>query len=310
MLKGSDLPTAAVLHLAAHSERELNAVMDAISAAVDDRREHGDGNLDLEGASISSIELSIQSNAIVFHDTASTATQRATIARDFGPAVVFDHSQTDFSDVACTGRTNCGSPIRAGLQLYKWNYNGGYPVTACMSAFVIKDLVLPPHYFGTSAGHCFDANSQGRYHPSGTYLGAGSSAMKVYGNGADVMRFTISAAQASNLLYISSTTMRSVTSTDDNEVIGEQVCSSKLSGVDCGYLLSRNVCSDGGAICGLRHASYQYACSGDSGSPVYMPTGATTARAQGIIQGKSSGTLTCPNSSSDHMGSSSVYSWI
>lgn len=136
--------------------------------------------------------------------------------------------------------------------------------------------------------------------------------MKVYYFGADVMRFTLSSAQASNLLYVSSSFMRSVTSSEgyDADIIGQQVCSSKLSGVDCGTLQSKNVCSDGGAICGLRLASNQYACSGDSGSPVYMPTGSTTAKALGIIQGKSSGNYTCPNFSTDRMGSSSVYSQI
>jgi hypothetical protein len=135
--------------------------------------------------------------------------------------------------------------------------------------------------------------------------------MTVYSSsGVDVMRFPIAKSQASNLLYVTSSVMRTVTSTESNEVLGEQVCSSKLSGVDCGTLQSTNVCGDGGAICSLRLASNQYACGGDSGSPVYMPTSTTTARAQGIIQGKSNGTFTCPNSSTDKMGSSSVYTYI
>ncbi len=92
-----------------------------------------------------------------------------------------------------------------------------------------------------------------------------------------------------------------------NEVTGQPICSSRLSGVGCGTLQSTNVCMVGG-ICGQRLASGQYACGGDSGSPVYQTTSSTTARAVGIIAAGTSGSSPCPNG--DPSGSSSLYTHV
>lgn len=301
------LEPAAVIEQVRFSESMLDTAMDNVARAVESEATNG---VDLEGVDLALISLSLQDNRILFSHRNASPAALAKLAERFGPIAGFRETNERFTNVACTGRTNCGGPVRAGIQLYRNNGTATGRSTACMSAFVIKDLVMPPRYSILSAGHCDTQSFPYRYHPTTTYLGNTAGINAVYANGADVMRIPIPASQASNKLYITSTVSRSVTSsaTTTNEVIGSQVCSSKLSGNDCGTLLSKNVCSDGGAICGLRLASSQYACGGDSGSPVYQTTGTSTARALGIMQGASTGTYTCPNG--DKVGSSSVYSHI
>ncbi len=303
----ADLQSQTKFETVKFSEYELQAVMEAVTLAIEADPSHG---IDLEGADLGLIALSVQENAVIFNYRLATDPQRERISNRFGPAVTFTPTTQTFSNAACTARTNCGGPVRAGIQLYRNNSSPVGRSTACMSAFVIKDLVLPPNYSITSAGHCYNSSYHSRYHPTSTYLGSTAGIGSVYATGADVMRIPIPASQASNLMYLTSTASRSVTSSASlsGEVIGMQVCSSKLSGNSCGVLLSSNVCSDGGQICGLRHASGQYACSGDSGSPVYQPIASTTVRALGIIQGSSSGTYHCANG--DVVGSSSVFSHI
>ena len=303
-IEASRIDPTPIIEYVQFSEATLNVTMAEVVAAVEK-----EGDLNVDDVDVTSIVLSIPDNAIVFNHSEGADAKVERLRSRFGAAATFSDSATEFLAVACTGRTNCGSPVRAGIQLYRNNSTPTGRSTACMSAFVIKDLVLPPRYSILSAGHCYNATYTSRYHPTSTYLGSTAGIPPVYTFGSDAMRIPIPASQASNLLYISSASSRSVTSSQTSgEVIGSQVCSSKLSGNDCGSLLSTNVCSDNGAICGLRLASNQFACGGDSGSPVYKPVGSTAAQALGIMQGKSTGTTPCPDGTTS--GNQSVYTQI
>ena len=132
----------------------------------------------------------------------------------------------------------------------------------------------------------------------------------VSGRDLDVMRFPNFDRHASNKLYVTSSLIRPVIASEftSNEVVGEGVCSSKLSGVSCGTLRSTNVCTSYN-VCAQRLASGQFACGGDSGSPVYYVIGSgPSARALGVLVAGTAGTNTCPDGSKS--GSDSVYTHI
>ncbi len=164
---------------------------------------------------------------------------------------------------------------------------------------------LPIIYYATSAGHCWNS-PYNRYNPSTHFLSNVQNQPHLYQSGTDVMWIQETATDASNWIYYATTSVRVVQSVESlsGEVFGESVCSSKMSGNDCGTLNSKNGCSSG--ICRLRYATGQYACPGDSGSPVYQVSSGSNVKALGWISGSSTGTYPCPNSS-EHVGSGSFY---
>lgn len=252
------------------------------------------------------IRLSIPRNAIVIDVADGSDEQFIMLRAEFGPSLVFEPSPGAPMEI-CSGRSSCGSPLRAGVTLFKNSY-----YSACQSSFVMKNDHLPPNCWITSAGHCYDSNWKNRYHPAYSYFGTSSGQYHLTSTPVDGMVITLPSSQASNLLYVTSTFMRSVTSVESmsSAVIGESVCSSRLSGVSCGYLVSKNVCASA-SLCGLWDANGQYACSGDSGSPAYYPPGSTTARAIGIVGYSTPGTTSCPSDpKAPKVGSESLYTHI
>ncbi len=289
LVLAASLSPAPVLHTARFSERFLNETMDKVKQAIN-------SDPDLVDLDMSWIGPSLPRNAIVVHYVSGTASQLAGIRERFGPAVAFEETTLRMEPVACT-RTNCPNPLKAGLQLYKASN-----LTACMSSFV---MYSGTSYWLMSAGHCFDSGWNYRYHPAGTSIGTTWPWFHQVQTPVDAMLISISSSQAGNNLFVTSSLIRSVTSSEatQQEVVGETVCSSKLSGVSCGYLQEIGVCTSYG-VCDQRLASGQYACGGDSGSPVYMTTGSTTAKAVGIIVA-GTGSTTC-----GYQGSQSVYTHI
>jgi hypothetical protein len=198
-------------------------------------------------------------------------------------------------------RTNCGNPMKAGLALYTSN-----GLKNCNSGFVMRGGTTT--YYLSMAGHCFtDPSLTHRYHPVGTVIGnIDQPGWQVHtADHVDAALINISVTQASNKSMISNTTYQSITSKENpaNEVIGETVCSSKPSATSCGYLVSVVGSTPDGKITQLRVASGQYACGGDSGSPVYYGN-----MALGIIDYNTGGTHVCPDGSTT--GSNALYSHI
>lgn len=277
-----------VFHDVKHSEADLERSMAVIARTIE-------ADADSLGIEFNWVGVSIPDNAIVVNHRSGSAADKRQIRERFGHSVVFEASNQRLAKVACT-RQNCSNPLKAGLQLYKNSSS-----TACMSAFV---MYYASTYWIASAGHCFDGSTNLRYHPAGTSIGTTFTSFHQVATPIDAMLISIPASKASNKLFVTSTLIRSVTSMEATleEVIGQSVCSSRLSGVSCGQLLNTNVCTEYG-VCDQRYASNQYACGGDSGSPVYRLTG-STAKAMGIIVAGTVST-TCGS-----QGSNSVYTHI
>ena len=287
------------------SERALDQVMERVDSLV----EHsllGDGSMILGGVEVEMVFASVQDNVVRFRVLSGSDADRAALAAQFGPVADFGSTTERVYPVTCTGRTNCGNPVRGGTQLYA---DGG--ATACTSGLGMRTVTLPLIYYVTSAGHCWGQPSGSplyrRYHPSSHYLSNTQTQPHLYQSGTDVMWIQVATADATNWIYYSTTSVRVVTSDESisGEVLGEQVCSSKMSGNDCGTLSSLNVCSSG--ICYLRLATAQWACPGDSGSAVYQVTSGSNVKGLGWMSGMTTGTYPCPNSTA-HAGSSSIYS--
>jgi len=248
------------------SERALNQVMERVEESVQNSIA-GDGSMIIAGVEVEMVFSSIQDNVVHFKILSGSDSDKAALAAQFGPAADFGPTTERVHPVACTGRTNCGNPVRGGTQLYA---DGG--AKACTSGLGMRTVALPLTYYVTSAGHCWGQPAGGplykRYHPSSHYLSNTQTQPHLYQSGTDVMWIQVATADATNWIYYSTTSVRVVTSEESisGEVLGEQVCSSKMSGNDCGTLSSLNVCSSG--ICSLRLATAQSACPGDSGSAV------------------------------------------
>ena len=298
------LSRPAVFEHVRFSERELNQVMEQVEGLV----QHsvlGAGSMILGGVEVEMVYISIPDNVVRVKVLSGSAADRAALAAQLGPGVDLEPTTERVYSAACTGRTNCGNPVRGGTQLYA---DGG--AKACTSGLGMRTVSLPLTYYVTSAGHCWGQPPGGplhrRYHPSSHYLSNTQTQPHLYQSGTDVMWIQVATTDATNWIYYSTTSVRVVTSDESlsGEVLGEQVCSSKMSGNDCGTLSSLNVCSSG--ICHLRLATAQYACPGDSGSAVYQVTSGSNVKGLGWMSGMTSGTYPCPNG--DHAGSSSIYS--
>ena len=155
-----------VLEAARFSEAQLADTMKRISSALE-TNVAGD-RVVVAGLEALSIELSLQRNGIVVKRAAGSPGRTTAPIDVFGSAIIVEESDAIMSQV-CSSRSNCGAPLKAGFQLYK-----NLTSKACMSAFVMQDDHLPPHYFLTSAGHCWDAVYTTRYHPTDTNIGSSS----------------------------------------------------------------------------------------------------------------------------------------
>ncbi len=203
---------------------------------------------------------------------------RATNAKD--SIVQFISVGVPSTPAACT-QTNCGNPMKAGLQLFN---SGGS--SSCMSNFTWRTKSTPFAYYIGSAGHCHSVGV-GIYHPVGTWIGnvtfstAGPSAI------VDASLTTISAANASNKILNYRMQVYNIVTEETiaSAVIGEGVCSSRKSGTSCGHLVSKAV--DTCCARGEFSADGQNFASGDSGSPVHYG-----AKAQGIASAMQCGGTT------------------
>jgi hypothetical protein len=286
-------------HLAevGHSEAELMRVMGQLRT---DYQYLDDGTLTLGGVQLAKVYLDIPRNAVVLEALSGSAEEWSKLEARYGSAVVIEQAESSAAPVACTSRSNCGGPMKAGLWMF---YLSGE--RACTTAFQV--FTASANYILT-AGHCH-SNSNTRYHPVGTKIGA-QQAYSTSGRADAMTIYLSSASSVSNKLFLTPTNIISITRAEqisgsvDAEVLGERVCISKGSatGNRCGTLLHTMV-DLGGGLTDQRMASNMWACGGDSGSPVYDGSKAIGVISQGSKG--STGTVEC-----GQQGANSFYSHI
>lgn len=195
-----------------------------------------------------------------------TTASKLSLEATYGSAVEVEEGST-LTPGTCTGRTNCGSPIKGGLSIH----GGG---ATCTSGFLGKALGGSQRYVIT-AGHCLDASGLNAYWYHNTTL-LGDSSWEDYFNGtqADVGVINYSEPLSKNLVFGSGiTNIRSMTSiyTEAQQTLGATICrSGQTSGYTCGQVTVRNLTGtdpNGYTIYDLYAADFP-SSSGDSGAPM------------------------------------------
>lgn len=211
-----------------YSEAELERVHAEVLARFDGLRQ---GGLD-----ITTIETDLVGNAVEVVVRNPPAGVAGALKAEFGDAIRVVASDVAVIGAACTSRSNCGSPYKAGLNIFKDNNTS----PDCSAGFVMRSGTQT--YYWTTAGHCSDLNQVWK-HPSGTTAGYISLQGWTDNSKADIELLEIPVATASNQLFVSTTQIRSISSKQNpaNEIIGETVCISAMNGNTCGALKSVNV---------------------------------------------------------------------
>jgi hypothetical protein len=135
-----------------------------------------------------------------------------------------------------------------------------------------------------TAGHC---GSGTFYH----YGAIGQTLVNQFydGSSADAEIISMASAQKSNYMFKATVDIPQVTSRLTGDYTGMLVCiPSWYFGVNCGSITIDDVMVTmwGIRIYHERQANF-YAWPGDSGGPIYLPTGQTTVQAEGIMSGTS-----------------------
>lgn len=260
IVRNSGLSIAPIIEDVEFSEVALKAQLEGIRQAYVDRP---DGSQFLDTLEVAQVALDLPGNAITVDLLSGTTGEAEALSGRYGLAIRTQRVSSKPSPVACISRSNCGGPMKAGLNMFYINDEA-----ACTTAFQV--FTAAANYILT-AGHCHHSSRNTRYHPKDVKIGA-QDAYSVSGR-ADAMRvFLASSSSVSNKLFLSPTSILSITSAEqisgpNAEVAGEPVCASKPSGNRCGTLVYTQIDIPG--LIDQRLARNLYACDGDSGSPVY-----------------------------------------
>lgn len=184
---------------------------------------------------------------------------------------------------ACSSRTSCGSPQRAGVQI---NYG-----TACSSGWVVNRNgsrgVL-------TAGHCWPSATSGTVTAGGETFGNLTSVTAYYGGSHADIRY-LSAPDTRAWIYRSSATKAQVVAGTSSPFVGGTAClyGKNSESARCAAITSTNVAvkyGSGPQLYGLVAAPYSstITTSGDSGGAVANTTTGNYAR--GVHSGGNSST--------------------
>jgi hypothetical protein len=233
----------------------------------------------LDGVSVHAVDVDLANQHVIVRvnddDTEQPSAVAAAITSELGGiSVKFEQGLAEV-DAACSSRTNCHSPHRAGIQINRGSGTG----PRCTMGFHIT-------YGGDrqflSAGHCsYGSRSNYWYHPGSGYIGVVRENL-MYAED-DLMRVSMSNSQASSTIYAQS---GSVTGWD-----------SPLQGATVRASLGASTATRSGIVqyayttwwsntcnCQMRggRATGLDPIAGDSGSPVYEVAG-TALTAIGIV---------------------------
>ena len=221
------------------------------------------------GEPITSARVDLRTNRVVIGvDPIGYEASVARLAKTYAGKPVDFEEQAQFQSAACT-RQNC-NPLRGGLAI-------AVPRGTCTSGFIAN---VGAQYYLVSAGHCMQpAGQQGQiggdvFHPAGVKLGDVNKNSYKDPTFADAASVPIAAAKKSNLVYVTSTTQRPITSVlcfnCDNT--GDAVCGSGINtGFFCGTITDDDIdgeSTDGVTLLSQRKSSVDVRL-GDSGGPMF-----------------------------------------
>ena len=204
-------------------------------------------------------------NALAMPETAANdgaATPAATGTRD--------DSRASSAALTCQSRAQCGSPLKAGLQL-------AFTGWACTSGFLARDASADVYV--VTAGHCLEsAGLDATWSHGGAEIGRGARAAFSDGTSADAGAIRAAEAGPRNQLFASGTT-------DIRQFVGvrghtEQPVDTRVcrSGAGSGWSCGRITKIDADTVMGGRTFHHTWwtdfpSTAGDSGGPVIQDDG-------------------------------------
>jgi hypothetical protein len=191
----------------------------------------------------------------------------------YGPAVSVVAQHIDLA--TCTSRNNCGDPLKAGLGI-------SGPGGACTSNFIYRNSAGTPLL--VTAGHC----GSGTFYHNGAAIGSTLVNQFYDGSSADAQTISMSSSKKSNYMFKSTVDIPQVTSRRTSDYVGMLVCiPSWYYGVNCGSITVGDITLVYYDVIHIYHARQAnfLAWAGDSGGPIYLPTGQATVQAEGILSG-------------------------
>ncbi len=233
------VPAGARLNLRSvtFSAEELGGVQATVEEALPE--------LQRDGFTIASVGVDVTLNRVVVEVEDPSGGTVAAFTERFGPAVTVEAGRP-YTFAACTGRSNCGAPMKGGLKIQSDND------FVCTSGFLGRTVAGGAVYrYVLTAGHCLDPNFGSGIgatwnHPSSpnTPLGTGAFEDFYSGSSADIGAINDSESGAKNFVYTTSnTSFLSITGkvTNSNQYVGRSICRSGLtSGWDCGVIVQTN----------------------------------------------------------------------
>jgi hypothetical protein len=206
-----------------------------------------------------------------------------------GVTVVIRRGQ-EITEAACSW-SSCSNPMRAGAQISDWQLPEPYR-DVCTMGFHVRDPSTGSRQFVTT-GHCgFNGESDSYFNLGKTWymtgygeIGDRTASFYNTNYGWDIMRVEMPDGQASNRIV---GTEKRVTA-HGNPITGEPACVSlgEQAYEDCGYVDAGSATwGPAGTLCNcvLSGARFERgSVPGDSGSPVYRPTSATSATALALM---------------------------
>ncbi|MCP2327919.1 hypothetical protein HDA40_006426 [Hamadaea flava] len=223
-----------------------------------------------------------------FHVTVDAA---QTKAAEKLAALLGDRGVVELGPVGRTGRLNDGEPHFGGAGIRK-NYSSNTASNTCTSGFMVRSRSTNGIVGMTTAGHCFATGDS--VYSSTQYYGVSQATIQGEYPSTDARRVYSSAETYDNVIHVEpcSPCTRTVTSRTYVTTGSSGICS---SGMVTTAICSLTVISVTGQICDgvgctagllvLYRNGETIVRAGDSGGPVYLRNGSTTASAVGQIVG-------------------------
>jgi len=210
-------------------------------------------------------------------------------------ALLGDRAVVELGAVARTGRLNDGEPHYGGAGIRK-GYSSSTSSNTCTSGFMVRSRDTNGIVGMTTAGHCFAAGDS--IYSSTQYYGAAQSTIAGEYPATDARRVYSSSETYDNVIHVEpcSPCTRTVTSRTYVTSGSSGICSSGMvTTAICGLTVlstSGQICDSIGCTSGLlvlyRNGD-TIVRAGDSGGPLYLRNGSTTASAVGQIVGGAGG---------------------
>lgn len=230
-----------------------------------------------DGVEINSVRVDVPANQVVVTAHPVTTDIGETVRSLYPDVALADERPAELA--ACVSRSNCTNPLRAGIWV---TFSGG---GACTSNFVARNVGSTLDVYLMTAGHCAFL-SEHAYH-NGVQIGNVVRRDWHQEGFTDSLAIDITESQKSNLLYLTSGSMLSITSRQSPtaDYIGQIVCQSgAVSTIRCGTLVNTDEAAGFGGVLlyHVRRVNGMLVQHGDSGAPttVYQ-----TSKATGLVMG-------------------------